>query len=413
MPDQKTLRNYARLAIETGVNVQKGQLLVISCPVTHSDFAHLCMEEAYRCGAGEVWMNWADEDAERINLLYGEEAFLAKIPDYQLARVKEAQERKAAFLHIISPVPGIMAGVDEAKAGRISKSRRKAMAPYQAYSMASKGQWSILALPNPRWAVQVFPEEKDPEIAEQKLWNAILNTVYVNAEDDPVATWKAHSREIRHHCDLLDQKHFKAIHFHNSLGTDLTVGLAEEHLWGGGEEKASEIGCLFNPNLPTEEVFTTPDRMHVDGTVYASRPLLYEGHRIENFSVTFEHGKAVSCHAEKGEETLKQILSSDENSDRLGEVALISYDTPISEMKILFLNTLFDENASCHLAFGASYPGQIENGTKMSEEELKEHGGNVSEIHVDFMFGTADLTADGIYEDGTSEPVFRDGRFVF
>lgn len=413
MPDQELLRKYARLAVQTGVNVQEGQLLVISCPVTHSEFAHLCMEEAYRCKAGEVWMNWTDEDADRINLLYGEESDLKNVPEYQLARVREAQQRKAAFLHIMSPVPGIMAGTDEAKSGRILKSRRSAMAVYRAYTMASQGQWCILALPNTRWACQVFPEEKDPGTAEKKLWEAILRTVYVNAETDPLKTWKEHSAAIRRHCDLLDQKHFRALHFRNALGTDLTVGLAPDHLWGGGEEKASLIGCLFNPNLPTEEVFTTPDRMHVDGIVYASRPLLYEGHRIENFSVTFQDGKAVSCHAGTGEEFLKQILAADENSDRLGEVALISYDTPISQMKTLFLDTLFDENASCHLAFGASYPGQIRGGTKMSEEELKEHGGNVSQIHVDFMFGTADLAADGIHEDGISEPVFRDGRFVF
>lgn len=413
MPDQELLRKYARLAIQAGVNVQKGQLLVISCPVTHSDFAHLCMEEAYHSGAGEVWMNWEDEDAAHLSLLYGEEESLKKVPEYQIARVREAQERKAAFLHITSPVPGIMADVDEAKSGRIMKCRRKAMAPYHAYTMASKGQWCVMALPNARWAVQVFPEEKDPVIAEEKLWDAILKTVYVNADTDPLETWKVHSRAIRRHCEILDQKHFRALHFHNALGTDLTVGLAEDHLWGGGEEKASEIGCLFNPNLPTEEVFTTPDRMHVDGIVYASRPLLYEGHRIENFSVTFRDGKAIDCHAETGEEFLKQILCADENSCRLGEVALISYDTPISEMKILFLDTLFDENASCHLAFGASYPGQIAGGTEMSDEELKQHGGNVSVIHEDFMFGTADLSADGIHADGTAEPVFRNGRFVF
>ena len=412
MPSKKTLQNYARLAVVSGVNVQKGQLLEISAPVECHEFARLCQAEAYRAGASEVRINYEDDIALRNDYLHEEEAQLVNVPKHVIEHMKEARSRGAAFLYIDSDQPGLMKDVDPKRMAKAISAKRKAKQPYQAYTMNNIGQWSIVAVPNPIWAKKVFPKET-AEHALDLLWKAILKTVYVTADNDPAKVWKQHSAEIQRHCKLLDRYHFQSLHFTNTLGTDLIVSLPEGHIWGGGSELATGRNCRFNPNMPTEEVFTTPDRMHVDGIVYASKPLSYQGQMIESFHLTFKDGKVTEYDAKKGNEALKEILNADEHSCRLGEVALISYDSPISKMNLLFYDTLFDENASCHLALGASYPTQLKNGGSMSEKQLMAHGGNVSSVHVDFMFGTRDMSVVGIDAKGRKIPVFENGNFVF
>ncbi len=412
MPSEKVLKSYARLAVVSGANIQKGQLLIITSPIEAHEFARLCQNEAYLAGAGEVRILYQDARAQHTDYMHKEEQWLVNVPKYQVEMVKEEQQRGCAFLHIDSDMPGLMNDVDPRRIGKAAAAKRKAMKPYRAYTMNNIGQWTIVAVPNPVWAKKVFPKETE-ENAVNLLWKAILKTVYVTASNDPVQVWKQHSAKIKKHCSKMDRYAFASLHFVNSIGTDLTVGLPEGHLWGGGTEYASLKKCNFNPNMPTEEVFTTPDRMNVNGTVHASKPLSYQGRMIEDFSLTLKDGKAVSYKARKGKEALAEILNADENSNRLGEVALISYDSPISRMNMLFYDTLFDENASCHLALGASYPTQLKGGADMSDKELMKHGGNVSSVHVDFMFGTRDMKITGITAKGKEVTVFDHGNFVF
>ncbi|NCB34307.1 MAG: aminopeptidase, partial [Erysipelotrichia bacterium] len=369
-------------------------------------------EEAYLAGAGEVRIIYEDPIAQHANYKYEAEEWLVSVPKYLIEMTKDEQKRGCAYLHIDSDLPGLMNDIDPKRISQASAARRKAMKPYRAYTMNNIGQWSIVAVPNQAWAKKVFPKET-AENAAKLLWKAILKSVYVTASNDPVEVWKQHSAEIKKHCKMMDRYAFSSLHFTNSIGTDLTVGLPKGHLWGGGSEYGSLSKCYFNANMPTEEVFTTPDRMHVDGIVYASKPLSILGRMIEDFSLVFKDGKAVSYKARRGSEALAEILSADENANRLGEVALISYDSPISRMNMLFYDTLFDENASCHLALGASYPTQLKNGADMSDTELMKHGGNVSSVHVDFMFGTRDMKVIGMTEKGKEVIVFDNGNFVF
>ena len=288
--------------------------------------------------------------------------------------------------------------------------RMKRMRKYQPYTMNNLGQWSIVALPNPKWAKKVFTEMSE-EDAVNALWQAILFSVRVREDNDPVKEWEQHDRELAKHCDVLNSHQFRALHFENARGTDLTVNLVKNHIWVGGGCSTPE-GVFFNPNMPTEECFCMPDRNNVNGKVYASKPLNYAGKLVEDFWFEFKDGKVVDYGASNGREALTQLLDTDEGARHLGEVALISYDSPISNLNILFYNTLFDENASCHLALGRCYPENVAGGIEMSDEELLEVGGNNSMEHVDFMFGTKELCADGICKDGTVVPVFRHGGFV-
>ena len=303
-----------------------------------------------------------------------------------------------------------MADIDPEKMKQSMIASMKRMSKYQGYTMNNQGQWSVIALPNPKWAKIVFPD-KDEDEAVKALWDAILFSVRVREDNDPVAEWEKHDKVLEAHCDILNAHQFKAMHFSNKKGTDLTVNLVKNHIWVGGGCTTPD-GVFFNPNMPTEECFCMPDRNNVNGTVYASKPLSYSGKVIEDFWFRFENGQVVEYGAAKNEEALKQLLDTDEGSKRLGEVALISYDSPISNLNVLFFNTLFDENASCHLALGRCYPENVEGGIEMSKEELLAAGGNDSMNHVDFMFGTSDMTVTGIKEDGSTVTVFSEGNFV-
>lgn len=405
------LRKYARLAVVHGANVQKGQLLVIRSSVETYEFARMCQEEAYKAGASDVWVEWSDPIMNHNDMLYASDESISSIPNWIIEREKEAQAKECAYLNVISTIPGLLNDCDPKRLAKRNMARSLAFKPVRSYTMASKGQWSIVAIPNVTWAKYIFKDCSDEE-ALDKLWNAILKTAYVDEEHDPVETWIKHSAEIKKHCNLMNEFNFEKLHFTNELGTDLEVYLAKNHIWGGGSEEATITKAEFEANIPTEEIFTTPSRTKVNGKVVASKPLNTNGKLIPSFELEFKDGKVVNYHADTEEETLKDLLNTDENACRLGEVALISYDSPINELDLLFYDTLFDENASCHLALGASYPTQIKDGGDMSEDELINHDANVSSIHEDFMFGSREMKVVGTTYDGKEITVFEHGNFV-
>lgn len=409
--NQKMMRKYARLAVCTGINVQKGQLLVINCSVRDHEFARLCAEEAYKAGAGEVVIEWNYEEITKLSYENCSLETLCEVPQYVYDKRKYQQDKGAAFLSIASGTPGLLSHIDPVKLRESQLASMKKMADLRSYTMANHGQWCIVALPNKGWAKKVFPELDEQE-AFEKLENAILSSVRISEDNDPVEEWQQHISTLKKHIEILDGYHFDALHFTSELGTDLTVGLVRKHLWAGGDCKTTG-GVDFVPNMPTEEVFCMPDKYNVNGRVYASKPLSYQGKVVEDFWFEFKDGKVVDYGAKKEVEAIRALVEADEGSCRLGEVALISYDSPISRSSILFYNTLFDENASCHLALGASYPENIEGGMEMSDEQLEENHGNTSMEHCDFMFGTPHMKVTGITADGREITVFEDGNFAF
>ncbi len=408
--NETILRKYAKLAVLKGANVQKGQLVVVNGGVEYYDFTRIVVEEAYKAGASKVIVNYNDDVLTRLNYENVETDILKEVPEWSVAKYKSYVDGKACFIHIRSTVPGLLTHIDGEKLNAVNLETSKAMQPYRYYTMANHGQWTIVAVPNPTWAKKVFPDLDEKE-GVQALWEAILKTVHVDDESNTIEIWNKHNADLKHYYTLMNNYNFKALHFENSLGTNLTVELAINHIWRGGEDFTLG-GVAFNPNLPTEEVFSMPKRDGVNGVVYATKPLNFQGKLIENFWIRFENGKAVEFKAEKNEDTLKNLIELDEGSSYLGEVALISFDTPICQSNILFYDTLFDENASCHLALGAAYPTNLKNGENMSKEELLANGANVSMTHNDFMFGSKDMNIKGITFDDKEVQIFENGNFV-
>ena len=411
MVNEKVLRKYAELAVKMGVNVQKGQMLVITSDVKNHEFVNLCVEEGYKAGASQVTVDWSSEHDTKWSYEYMSKEDLSEIPQWTYDKREYAQKKGCCFLHISSSTPGLLKDIDSEKILARQMASSKKFLPLQSYTMGNEGQWCIIALPSEGWAKKVFPD-LDVQEAVEALWEAILMSVRVGEDNDPVAEWEKHNAEILGHSKILNDYNFKALHFTNDLGTDLTLELVENHIWAGGCEEARN-GAVFNPNMPTEENFCMPYKYGVNGKVVATKPLNYQGKLIDGFWMTFKDGKVVEYGAEKEEEALKSLIEYDDGSSYLGEVALISYDSPINKTGILFYNTLFDENASCHLALGRAYPMNVAGGTDMSEEQLQEAGANHSMTHVDFMFGSQDMCIDGICKDGRVVPVFRGGNFVF
>ena len=412
MINDRRSERYAKLIIEQGINIKQGQMLVIRIGVEHTAFARLLKKTAYECGSGRVVIEYDDDASLNLDYRYAPEKELSTVRESEKQKLREEQAAGAALLHIISYDPDVMKGVDEGKAGRIRQARGLALHDLVQYQMKSEGAWCVAALPNPRWAKKVFPKLKEEE-AMTALTDAIFHTVGLDQKGDAVKNWKKHGDVLREHCRILNEYAFDALHFYNGIGTDLMVPLVKNHIWGGGSEFASVTKQWFDPNIPTEEVFTAPHRMKTEGRVVASRPLNLSGTLVDGFSFDFHKGKVVSFRAKKGKTALETLLASDKGAVRLGEVALVPYDSRISDLHILFYDTLFDENAACHLALGASYPTTVKGGDALSEKELRALGMNVSSVHEDFMFGTEDLSADGISADGCVVPVFRKGRFVF
>ncbi|GAA0177584.1 aminopeptidase [Clostridium sediminicola] len=404
------LEKYARLLVKTGINIQKGQTLVISAPIECASFARNVAEIAYREGARDVVMNWKDELSSKIRFMNGPEEIFDEFPDWQRDFYLHHARIGAAFLSISASDPELMKEVDPERMSKVRKVTSAAIKEYRERLMANRNVWCVASIPTSAWAKKVFPESTEEEAIE-KLWDAIFKTVRVNHED-PVAAWEVHKNMLKRSMDFLNTNKLKYLQYKNSLGTDLKIELPENHLWIGGSDYTPE-GLEFIANMPTEEVFTLPKKDGVNGIVVSSKPLNYNGNLIENFSLTFKDGKIVDFKAEEGYEVLKSLIETDEGSKYLGEVALVPYDSPISNSNILFYNTLFDENASCHLAIGEAYPVCIKNGENLSREELQNQGVNDSIEHVDFMIGTEDLDIIGYTVDGKEIQIFKNGNFDF
>ncbi len=405
------IEKYAHLAVKMGVNIQEGQVLVINSPIHTSDFAHACATAAYKLGAKYVHVEYIDELQSRISMLHADVEVFKNIPEWQCNRQQYFIDQKCAFLHIDSSIPEVFDGCDPTKLQAAMIARQQAFKKFRYYTMANHGQWSIVAVPNERWAKKIFPELSTKD-AIDKCWQAILNSIYLDEENDVIRNWEKHNKTIHNHSSIMNDYNFKALHFKNEIGTDCIVELVPNHVWAGGSETTTG-GVIFNPNMPTEEIFSMPLKTGVNGTVVSTKPLNYQGKLVNDFILKFKDGKVVEYSAKENEDALKNLLELDEGSSYLGEVALISHDSPISQSNILFYDTLFDENASCHLALGAAYPMNVKGGTMMSEEELKDAGANDSMTHVDFMFGSHDMQVTGIKHDGSKVPVFVDGNFVF
>ncbi len=410
MINQNLLQKYAKLAVCVGANVQKDQTMIIKCATDNAYFARMCVEEAYKAGAKKVFVDWTDELITKTILEHESVESLETIPEYRVAQSNYMVEQGACILNIYAETPGLLKNIEPEKLQRLSMAFSKAFKNAQEYTMGNHGQWSIVSIPTVGWAKEVFPNDTE-EKAMEKMWEAILMSVRITEDNDPVEEWSKHNENLAHYSKTLNELNFKSLHFKNSIGTDLTVELVENHIWCGGAEHSTK-GVIFNPNMPTEECFTMPLKTGVNGTVCATKPLNHHGKLIEDFKVEFKDGKVVSFSAKKEEETLKSLVEFDEGSCYLGEVALISHNSPISNSNILFLNTLFDENASCHLAFGAAYPMNVKGGTSMSKEELAKAGANDSLEHSDFMFGSADMSVIGTTQSGKEVVVFKDGNFV-
>jgi len=403
------LEKYANLIIKTGINLQKGQILVINSPVDCAYFTREIAEIAYKEGAKDVVISWADDLFSRIRYLLAPKEVFKEFPEWKKELFVSYSRQGAAFLKIESDDPEAMKGVDPERIAEWTKTTQTAIKEYSDRLMRNKNSWCIAAVPSAAWAKKVFPALSEEE-ALKKLWEEVLKAVRVDRED-PVAAWNEHKSNLKRSMDFMKSNNFKLLHYKNSLGTDLEIELPDGYVWVGSSEY-TEDGVEFIANMPTEEVFTLPRKSGVNGRVVSTKPLSYNGSIIDKFSMTFKDGRIVDYTAKEGYDTLKGIIETDEGSHYLGEVALVQNDSPISKSGILFLNSLFDENASCHLAIGKAYPC-LENGANMTEEELDRAGVNNSLMHVDFMIGSPDLEITGITAEGKKVPVFRNGNFAF
>lgn len=406
---ENKLYEYARLLVEIGANVQKGQTLIISSPIECAPFARMCASAAYDVDCREVVMNWTDDFLTREKYMRADDAVFDEVPEWKVRFFTDYANQNAAFLHIYASDPENLKGVDPSRPARASMAGGNAMKDYYRMQSASEFAWCIGSIPIKAWAKNVFPH-MSCEKAVDALWNAIFDAVRITGDGNAVKRWREHLGKLSERKQKLNEFNFKYLKYSNSLGTDLTIELPENHVWEAGADR-SRIGVDFVANMPTEEVFTAPRRDGVNGIVFASRPLVHDGNIIDKFSMTFKDGRITEVHAEKGEDVLHAAVAVDEGASYLGEVALVPYDSPISNSKILFYNTLFDENASCHLAFGEAYPC-IKGGAQMSREELLRHGLNDSNTHVDFMVGTSDMSIIGVTHDGREIPVFVNGNFA-
>lgn len=410
MPKLALLEKYAQLAVEVGANVQEGQEVAINSSTETKTLARLLVKAAYKRGAKAVTVNWSDPYVTRLGYDSMTVDTLSEIPEWTVGKAQDFVRKGGCVISITSPIPGLNKGVDPMKLQQAGIARSKAFKFYQDHMMGNQTQWSIVAASNKVWAKKVFPNLKDDE-AYEALWSAILSASRVTESNDPVKEWKEHNKTLLDHNKVLNDYNFESLHFTNKIGTDLNVKLAHNHVWAGGGENSTK-GVYFNPNIPTEENFTMPEKTGVNGRVYSSKPLVYQGQLIEDFWLDFKDGKVVDFDAKTQKETLRSLLDFDEGSRYLGEVALISYDSPIQNSGILFLNTLFDENASCHLALGKAYPMNVKGGTVMSDEELAKAGANMSMVHSDFMFGSKDMQIEGTMQNGKKVQIFKDGNFV-
>lgn len=400
---------YAALVVKTGVNLQAGQLLVINAPIECADFARAIAAAAYEAGAADVSIQWKDELFSRLRYDKAPDAVFDRYPAHLQTFYQEQAKQGAAFISIAAEDPELLKDVAPDKIIRAQKAANKALEEYRERLMANYNTWCVVSVPTAAWAQKMFPT-LSAQGAVQALEQAIMKTMRLD-QGDALGAWERHKQLLHNRMEWLNRHHFRRLQIKTGLGTDLTIGLPKGHLWLGGAE-VSKGGVAFVANMPTEEIFTLPDRVQVDGTVAASRPLVYNGNLIDDFSLTFEAGRCVDCHAKQGEALLKQLLATDAGSSFLGEVALVPYSSPISQMNLLFYNTLFDENASSHLALGKAYPVCLADSEALDKSALAAAGANDSLVHEDFMIGTADMMVTGETYAGEKVVIMKDGEFV-
>jgi len=407
--NKNVLKKYAKLLVEKGVALKEGQDLDIYISPDQVEFARILVEAGYKAKARKVIVWWNDDEINKLKYTYQTVETLGTYEDYELARLEFRCNHLPARIFIESSDPDAMNGVDQEK---VAKARAMSYPVFKPYyeRFENKEQWCIAAAAGEKWAQKVFPECSKKE-AVKKLWDAILYTSRV--WENPIEEWNKHNQILREKCDYLNNLGLVELHYTSSNGTNLTVGLIEDCNFAGGSEFTLGSDIEFNPNIPSEEVFTSPMKGKAEGIVFATKPLSYQGELIEDFSVRFENGKAVEVKARKGEELLKKMITMDETAGYLGECALIPFDSPINNTNILFYNTLFDENASCHLALGMGFTNLIKDYEKYTKEELTNKGINDSMIHVDFMIGSSDLCIDGKTKDGKIVSIFKNGNWAF
>ena len=408
------LREYAKLLVKSGIAVKKGDIVIINAGLDQPEFVKMCVEECYRAKAARVMVEWSYLPLTKLNVNHMNSKLLCKVEEFEEAKLKFRLDNNVAMLHIVSDDPDGLKGINQERYAKSMAAKMKVIKPYRD-AMDNKYKWCIAAVPGNEWAKKVFPGERT-SIAVEKLWNAILLASRVIDKEgkllDPVAEWDKHNASFLRRCEILNKAELCELRYKAANGTDLKVGLIENgSFMGGGENTLG--GEYYNPNIPTEEIFTSPKAGVAEGIVYSSMPLSWRGEIIDNFSMRFEGGKVVEVKAEKNEELLKKMVSMDEGAAMLGECAFVPYDSPIRESGIMFYETLFDENAACHFAIGRGFTNTIVDYDKYTNEEMKEMGINDSALHVDFMIGTKDLSIKGIKKDGGEMVIFENGLWAF
>ncbi|CYV14132.1 leucyl aminopeptidase (aminopeptidase T) [Streptococcus suis] len=406
---KENLAKYAKLLVSTGINVQPGHTVQLTIGVEQAELARLIVKEAYAHGAKEVLVNWLDDVIARERLVNVDVELLEQVHPQRITEMNYLLERKASRLVVLSEDPGAYDGVDPEKLSRNARALSQALQPMRQATQANKVSWTLGAASGLEWAKKVFPNAASDEEAVDLLWDQIFKTCRIY-EEDPIKAWEEHEARLVAKAKVLNDEQFVKLHY-TAPGTDLVLGMPKNHLWEAAGSVNAQ-GEHFIANMPTEEVFTAPDYRVADGYVTSTKPLSYNGNIIEGIKVTFKDGEIVDVTAEKGDEVMKKLVFDNAGARGLGEVALVPDKSPISQSGVTFFNTLFDENASNHLAIGQAYAFSIEGGTEMSQEELKEAGLNRSDVHVDFMIGSNKMNIDGIREDGTRVPIFRDGEWA-
>lgn len=403
------LRKYAKLIARVGVKIRKGQDVVIQAELDQPEFVEMLTDECYKAGARKVTVEWSHQPLQKYHVRHRSLKTLSTLDDWEVAKLEHYADTLPCRIYLISEDPDGLCGINQEKNAKALQARYKVIKPIRD-KMENKYQWCIAAVPGVKWAKKVFPGERASRAVEL-LWEAILKTSRV--DEDPEEAWRKHNEDLARRCEYLNSLGIESLEYKSSNGTDFKVGMIPDALFCGGGEYALGSGNYFNPNIPSEEVFTTPKRGEAEGIVYSTKPLSYRGELIEDFSIRFEGGRAVEVKAKRGEELLKQMISMDEGAAYLGECALVPYDSPIRNSGILFYNTLFDENAACHLALGMGFSNCLKDYEKYTLDECRAKGINDSQIHEDFMIGSEDLSITAHTRDGRDVPILRDGNWAF
>lgn len=405
--DNKVLENFTKLVLKIGVNLQRGQGLEVACPTSQREVGVAFAKSAYQMGAKIVRIRWSDEDVERLTFKHADSCALNDIPKWFVDSKMDLVKNNFCYVAVSAENPKAFEGLDPQKIAEYSKAKSFALKKFSQEVMSNGIRWCVVSVPTNEWAEVVFPNDNN---AFEKLEKAIISSMRLDSEN-PLLEWENHIKKLNARADFLNFNNFSKLIFKNSIGTNLLVGLCEDHVWISAQELAKD-GVKFVANMPTEEIFTAPHKLKVDGVVKSAMPLCFNGNIIDDFSITFKKGKVVDFTAKKGYEILKSIIETDSGSARLGEVALIGKNSPIAKAGTLLYNTLFDENASCHLAFGKGYPTTVKKGDLLPQKELSKKGLNHSVEHVDFMIGTKDLSVIGVKENGEEITIFDNGDWT-